>query len=507
MTARVDVVIVGAGAAGATLAARLSEDASRRVLLLEAGPARKDAHADLLSNVTFALTQRDWGFSAQANPTRIVPFPQGKALGGGSAVNGGLALRPLPEDMDAWEAAGNPGWGWTDMLRCLRRLEDDDCGASDIHGTGGPIPVVRWRDEEFTAQQRSFYDACRAAGLDAVADHNDGRSSGIGSFPMNRRDGVRVSTAIGYLEPAAGRPNLTVRGGVLVDRVVVRDGRAVGVEIIVDGARELIEAGEVVVSCGAIQTPPLLMRSGIGPGALLRDLGIDVHVDLAGVGANLMEHPGAFLFIVPNEGVCDIAEVQFQLGARITAPGSDQRNDLLLGMMSHWDLRPTPELRDVVGADVIFALTCGVLLPQARGRVAITSTAPDAAPFVDLNLAGHPEDERRLVAALRLMRDITRTAPMRDRVKGFALIDDAAWDSDASLGAYVQSVSAPWYHPSGTARMGPASMEGTVVDHHLRVHGISGLRVADLSISPTIARATTNLTAIAVGERAAELLA
>jgi choline dehydrogenase len=198
--------------------------------------------------------------------------------------------------------------------------------------------------------------------------------------------------------------------------------------------------------------------------------------------------------------------VQFQVGARITAPGSAEHNDLLLGMMSHWDLRPTPELRDAVGADVIFTLTCGVLLPRARGSVALTSADPNEAPLVDLNLGGDPEDERRLVAALRLLRDVACSEPMRDRVRGFALLDDAAWDDDARLAAYVHAVSAPWYHPAGTVRMGPDSDAGTVVDHTLHVHGIAGLRVADLSIAPTIPRATTNLTAIAIGERAAELM-
>jgi choline dehydrogenase len=507
MGERFDVVVVGGGASGAVLAARLSEDGSRSVLLLEAGSVTPDPQADLLSNVTFALTMRDWGLDARATPDRTVPFPQGRALGGGSAVNMALALRPLPEDMQAWEAAGNPGWGWSDMLRCLRRLEHDDLGEDEVHGASGPIPVARWQPGEYTDQQRAFLDGCRSIGLAAVDDHNDGTSSGVGPFPMNRRAGVRVSTAIGYVEPARGRPNLAVRGDALVDRVLVSAGRAVGVEVVVDGQRETVAAGEVVVSCGSIQTPALLMRSGIGPAALLQRHGIPVVVDLAGVGAGLMEHPGAFLFVLPADGVCNLDEVQFQVGARTTAPGSADRNDLLLGMMSHWDLRPMPDLRAAVGADVIFTLTCGVLLPRARGSVEISDRSPEVAPRVDLNLGGHPEDERRLVVALRMLRDIAGSDAMRDRVRGFALLDDAAWDSDAALAAYVHAVSAPWYHPAGTCRMGPAADGATVVDHTLRVHGIAGLRVADLSIAPTIPRATTNLTAIAIGERAAEIMA
>lgn len=506
MSRKPDVLIVGGGAAGGALAARLSEDPASNVLLLEAGSVVLDPHADLLSNVTFALTTRDWGLSANVTRERVSPFPQGRALGGGSAVNGALALRPLPDDLEQWEAAGNPGWGWNDILPCLKRIESDDLGASAIHGGDGPIPIVRWAEPDYTGQQRAFFYACQSIGLPAIADHNDGTSLGVGPFPMNRRDGMRVSTAMAYVEPARTRPNLTVRGGVLVDRVVVRNGRAVGVEAIVDGKRETIEAGEIVISGGSIQSPALLMRSGIGPAAALRKLGVEVIADRPGVGANLMEHPGAFLFIVPEDGACNLEEVQFQLGARTTAPGSDDHCDLLLGMMSHWDLRPMPEFRDAIGADVIFALTCGVLSPRARGSVSLTSAAPNAAPGVDLNLGGHPEDVRRLVSALRMMRELARSDALRGRVRSIALLPESAWDSDDALAAYVHSVSAPWYHPSGTCRMGPSSDEGAVVDHRLRVHGIDGLRVVDLSISPMIARATTNLTAIAVGERAAELM-
>ena len=482
------------------------------MLLLEAGPAERDPAADLLTNVTFAQTASDWGLQATATPGRILDYPQGRALGGGSAVNGALAFRPLPEDLDSWAAAGNPGWAWDDLLPCLRRLEDDPLGPSDVHGTGGPIPVERYSSDELTSQQRAFHDGCVAVGLASIADHNDGVSSGVGPWPMNRRDGLRASTNLGYLRPAASRANLTVVGDALVDKVVIVDGRAVGVDAVVSGTAVRYDAGEVVVSAGSIQSPAVLWRSGIGPAAGLSRLGITVVADLPGVGANLVEHPGAFLFVVPAEGVCDPTEVQFQLGARTTAPGSPHRNDVLLGMMSHWDLRATPDFQALVGADVIFALTCGVFLPVARGSVTLTSAAADAHPVVDLNLCGDPEDVRRLVAALRLLDDVARSEPVRDRMKGYALLSDSVWDSDDALGAYATSTCAPWYHPSGTCRMGPAAdtgtagSPGTVVDHLLRVHGVDGLRVADLSIAPTIPRATTNLTAIAIGERAAELM-
>ena len=212
------------------------------------------------------MTQRDWGMQATVGPGRRLAFPQGKAAGGGSAVNAALALRPLPDDLDGWAGSGNPGWGWADMLPCLVRLEDDPVGAAALpqsHGTGGPIPIVRWRADEFTAQQQAFFDGCRSIGLDAVADHNDGTASGVGPFPMNRRHGERISTAIGYLEAIRDRPNLTVRGGVLVDRVVVRGGRATGVSLIANGSPHDIGADRVVISAGAIHSPAILARSGL----------------------------------------------------------------------------------------------------------------------------------------------------------------------------------------------------------------------------------------------------
>ena len=503
-----DVVIVGAGSAGATLAARLSEDPARRVLLLEAGSIERNPDADQLSNVTFALTTRDWAMQAQATPGRNLAFPQGKAAGGGSAVNAALALRPLPEDIDSWAAAGNAGWGWADLLPMLCRLEADAEGTDAVHGRTGPIPIARWQPHQWTAQQRAFHDACIEVGISAVHDHNDGVAEGVGPFPMNRRDGERVSTAIAYLEPARARPNLEVRGNALVDRVVIENGRAIGVECVNAEGRTFVAAHEIVVSAGAIHSPAILLRSGIGAAAALRSLAIKVVADHLGVGANLMEHPGAFLFVIPEPGVCDTSEVQFQLGARATAPGSTERNDLLLGMMSHWDLAATPDFRELVGADVIFALTCGVLSPRSRGSVRLASPDPAVAPEIDLNLCNDPWDVVRLVAALRIQHRVARSAAMRDRVRGFALIDEAmfATDDDSALAAYVKGVCAPWYHPSGTCRMGPANDAMAVVDNELRVHGVGNLRVVDASIMPTIPRATTNLTAIAIGERAADLL-
>jgi choline dehydrogenase len=230
-------------------------------------------------------------------------------------------------------------------------------------------------------------------------------------------------------------------------------------------------------------------------------------VDNPWVGANLMEHPGTFLFVVPQDGVCDPVGPQYQLGVRYTAPESTVFNDMLLSMMNFWDLSASPDFQKLLGVDMIFAVTCGVHQPRSRGRVSLTSADHRVAPDLDLNLLNDPGDLQQLVAALRLCHQIARSAAMAPMVRGIAMLDDAAFDdgNDDALAAYIRATVAPWYHVSGTCRMGPSIAGGAVVGEDLAVHGIDGLRVVDASVFPMIPRAPTNLTTIAVAERAAEL--
>jgi len=283
--------------------------------------------------------------------------------------------------------------------------------------------------------------------------------------------------------------------------------RATGVELEAQGELRSAGAGEVILAAGAIQTPALLWRSGIGPAAELARLGVEVVSDLPGVGAGLMEHPGSFLLAVPEAGVCDPSEVQFQLGVRAPRGDAAEDGELFFGMMSHWDLSAQPELAARAGAPMVFALTCGVQRPHARGRVRLERADASTPPRVELNLLGHPEDLRRLREALRTCRALAREPALARRIRRLALLDDAAFADDAALDAYLRAGCVPWYHPCGTARMGPAGDAGAVVDAALRVRGVEGLRVADASVIPAIPRAPTNLTCIAIGERAAELVA
>jgi len=504
MAGAYDVIIVGAGSAGATLAARLTEDARRSVLVLEAGPGGPvGGDDDQLANVSFALTARDWGMRAWVAPGREVDYPQGRYVGGGSSVNGALAFRGTPSDYDAW-GERNPSWSWAQLLPCFKRLERDvDFGAEDVHGDAGPVPIVRWPEGELVPLQQAFRRGCESVGFGWCADMNAPGTRGVGPFPMNRDGGRRVSTAMAYLEPARQRENLTVRAGTTVRRVVVSSGHARGVEVTGPDGAEVIEGGLVVVCAGAIHTPALLWRSGIGPAGALGALGIDVLVDNPAVGRGLTDHPGAFVFARPA-GDPGPVDPQYQLGVRYSS-STGVPDDMFLSMMNVFDLAAMPDLRGAVGAPTAVVLTCGVHEPRSRGSVTLTSADPAAAPRIELNLLADPEDTVRLVEGVRRCRDVLR-AGLAGFTDGTALLRDEDFGDDAAVSGYVTSVVAPWYHASCTCRMGPSGDEGTVVGDRLDVHGVSGLRIADASVMPKVCRAPTNLTTIAIAERAATLL-
>ncbi|MCY3633298.1 MAG: GMC family oxidoreductase [bacterium] len=506
-----DFVIVGGGSTGAVLAARLTENSDTSVLLLEAGPVEPDPEADRLGAVDFSHTGRDWGFQARTTGDATAPYPQGRTLGGGSSVNGGVALRGMPSDYDAW---ASPNWSWEAMAPCFRRLEDDPLGANllgpSLHGTGGPIPIRRAAKDDLVAPQQQLLAAAQDNGLAWVDDHNDGVSEGIGPSPQNVVDEVRVSTAMAYLRPVDGRPNLTVVGGAHAHHIVIERDRATAVAYSSDGGSSLeqVRGRHILVCAGALNTPALLMRSGIGPLRDLEAVGIRPIVDLPGVGANLMEHVGAFIFVVPPEGTVTTDMVQHQLLIRYSSPDSPLVNDMQIGMMNHWDLSQNPALAEVCGSELIWGICAGIQTPHSRGRLRVLSSDPDHPPVIDLNLLDIPEDTAHLIAGLRLCYRLATHEALAERFERVAVLDGGVFsDGDYSdLAEYTRQFSFPWYHASGTCRMGPDPDAGDVVDGYGRVHGVERLSVFDASILPMIPRANTNLTCIAVGERAAELL-
>jgi choline dehydrogenase len=505
-----DDVIVGAGSSGAVLAARLSADPDRSVLLLEAGPDYCSPEAtphDLLNARDLSLVDHDWGFTAEAMPGRTIPYPRGKVTGGSSAVNGTVALRGVPADYDEWAELGNDEWSWQHVLPYLRRLEDDQDEAGDLHGTGGPLQIRRWQEDELLPVQQAFYRFCRALGYADVRDHNHPEATGVGPIPVNQRGGVRLSTAIAYLLPARYRLNLTIRPDCLVHRVLFEGKRAVGVAVDCGGTIQEVHGRRITLSAGAIASPAILLRSGIGPEADLQALGIRPLVDAPGVGANLLDHPNAGVILVPRPGICDQSNPFIQIMVRYTASGSDEFNDMQFHVLNHSDLTlRSPHLLEVVGASLVMSVSASLQRPRSIGRLRLASADPTVQPLIELNYFADPEDMRRLIEGVRLCWQAATSAELSPFIERIALPDAETVATDEALAGYIRQVARTTFHPVGTARMGPDGDEMAVVDQEGRVRGADGLRVVDASIMPNIVRCNTNITCIMIGERVADFM-
>jgi choline dehydrogenase len=501
-------IVIGAGSAGAVIASRLSEDPRARILLIEAGPdypAFEDLPDDVRNGNYPSFEAHDWGLLAEAVPGRLVPYTRGKLVGGSSAVNTSMAIWPDPEDFAEWEALGNPGWGWADMAPVLRRIEND--GDFDLpgHGRAGRIPVRRWREDELIPLQRALLDIGHDLGYDELADINSPGGSGVGLLPMNLVDGVRMSTALTYLAPdVRARSNLDIRPNTLVDRIVFDDGTPTGV-LLADG--EEVRAERITLSAGSVGTPAILLRSGIGPADELRSLGIKVIADRPGVGRNLRDHPAALITLMPKPGVCDMANPVCQVLLRFNAPGSPDHNDMQIYVYSQVDLSSyAKDLNLDLPGNMAFMVSVGLERPESIGELRITSTDPAEAPNITLNFLGTPEDRRRMREGMRIGWTIANDERITRHATAVISPDRATIDSDDDLDEFLRNTCVTHYHPVGTARMGEHDDVGAVVDSRCRVHGFPALRIADASIMPTIPRANTNFTTIAIGERVAQWL-
>jgi choline dehydrogenase len=495
-----DVVIVGAGSAGCVLAARLSEDPSRRVLLLEAGPdypERASIPADIAS--AFRPTySHDWGWSSAPGAIgRSLRLPRGKIVGGCSAMNAAAALRGVPADYDRWASLGNPGWSWADVLPVFRRMERDLDFDGPWHGGDGHLPIRRYRGDELTIAHRAFFESCERLGHAAVEDHNAPGAVGAGPLPVNAVDGVRQSAALGILAGARARPNLTVRGGVRVDQVRIERGRVTAIRIA--EPREVMATDRVILAAGSYASPALLMRSGIGPAAHLRELGLPVVSDVPGIGENLVDHPLCGLtWEAPRELVVESPIPLFQSVLTLRASGSTGDPDLqvLARSVLATDQSPT-------GANVM--LFAALLKPCSRGRVRLHSADPAAAPVIDLGFFSAPDDLARLLVAMRVARRIARTPPFSEIARAEIHPGAAVGDGDAELGAAVRARVETYHHPVGTCRMGPEQDPMAVVDGTGRVRAVDGLWVIDASIMPEIPSSNTHLPTTMVAERCAEM--
>lgn len=505
-----DDIIVGAGSAGAVLAARLSEDPGRRVLLLEAGrhyATEATTPDDLLDANAMSLVKHSWGFTTQLTSNRRVMFPLGKVTGGSSAVGNTVVIRGTPQDYDEWADAGNPLWSWEHVLPVFRALEDDlDFGESDVHGRGGPVPVRRWRSDELTDVQQSFLDVCLDAGHPWAEDHNHPASTGVGPIPSNRRDPwTRVSTTGSYLWPARTRENLTILPHALVDRVVFEGDRATGVVLSVDGGPySEIRARRVILSAGAVATPAILLRSGIGPAEDLRALGIPVRANLAGVGAGLIDQPRIGVFMTPKPGYENEGKSTGQIVTRTT---DSQFNDRYFAMVNRFDLTlHFPELRRVAGARAVFGVMVVLRKQHSRGRVTLASGNPYSAPRIDLGYLSDERDYALLADGVRGCWELASSPKIFDKGEQLVALDERVMDDDEALRDYVERAVDSAYNPVGTARMGPAGDPSAVVDQRCAVHGVENLHVADASVMPSMVCANTHLSVVMIGERAATLL-
>ena len=497
-----DVVVVGAGTSGCALAARLA-DAGRTVLLLEAGadhaqPA--DFPPELRDPTTMGAAvpghPANWELSGALTADLAVPVPRGRVVGGSSALNAGSFIRGTRADLDGWAAAGNDLWSYDAVLPAFRRLESDrDFGNRPHHGDSGPMPVERPRTGSPVAE--AFAAATVQLGFPAEPDKNADGPPGYGALPLNVSDGVRVNSAMAYLSPRREMPGLTVRGGVRVRRVVVERGRAVGVET-ADG---VIRAAEVVLSAGAVESPHLLLLSGIGPAADLRYAGIPVAVDLPGVGADFTDHPNVYVGYRPARPLPS-GGLPLHGVLHATSAGSPVPGDLEI---LPW-LTPFGRLTGEPGLDDERVVGVGLQRGDAHGRLVLADADPLRQPRLEYRYLTEEADRRRLREGVRLAADLLRSPPLAPLVADRTQLSDDVLDRDADLDRWIRAHVTTAVHLSGTARMGPDGDPGAVVDQLLRVRGVTGLRVVDTSVMPRVTTRGPAATAVMIGERAAELM-
>jgi choline dehydrogenase len=527
-----DYVIVGAGSAGCVLANRLSADPGVRVALIEAGPSDQSLLAKILINVpagvfrTIGSPRYNWLFAYEPDPKvggKPIFCPRGRVLGGSSAINGMIYIRGHRRDYDDWAAAGADGWAWRDVLPYFRKSENHEAGADDFHAVGGELNVARQRDPH--PVNEAWLEAAGSLQFPRSADFNGAEQDGFGYWEVNQKNGERLSSSRAFLEPVSRRPNLKVITGALTRRVLIENGRAAGVEIARGGQLERISAKrEVIVSGGAISSPQILMLSGIGPAEELRRHGIEVVLDLPGVGENLQDHQDVMLcYSSPSPTLYgySLKALPWMLAAPFKylfqRKGPFSTNTVESGgfVRSSAGLEQ-PDLQLILGPEYMnqnrsiprghgFSFHVSLLQPKSRGRITLASADPAAKPKLHANFLSDPEGEdlERLVRGFKIVRRLAE-APAMDSYRGEEVFPGPKVQSDEEIRQFTRDTLGTTFHPAGTCRMGSDPM--AVVDPQLRVRGVAGLRVVDASIMPKVVSGNTNAPVIMIAEKGADMI-
>ena len=513
-----DVIIVGGGSSGCALAARLSENPGRSVLLLEAGPdyADFDRLPDELkygynNGASEVDSPYNWAYTAvgSARQSRAMDIARGKVIGGSGSVNGQVFLRGLPEDYDSWAQQGNPEWSYRNVLPYFRQLETDlDLGGDDFHGSDGPIPVRRMPPAEWLPVCQAFHRVALDAGFPYDPDMNHPDTTGAGAVPMNNPGNIRMSAALAYLNPARHRLNLTVRGDANVRRILFDTGgshppRAIGVEVESGGQIFTVAGREIVLCAGGIASPQLLLLSGVGPAEHLRRLGIPVIRDLPGVGQNLRDHPMALVELEPADGVALAQDTpRIQTGLRYTI---DRRNDMQITLTSYAGRGGGDPIAGAArrrnGRTLHFTVI--LELAESAGQLTLHSADPADKPNINYRYLEHEADLRRMRHGIRLCAQLLRHNALSPLVARLLAPVETDLQSDEALDDWLHQNIATTFHTCGSCKMGTSTDPASVVNQQCQVHGIQNLRIVDLSVAPHTVRANTNATAIMIAERVA----